>query len=111
MTTKQAKLSKEDLQKVAHIEVSIQHWQGEHTNLHLKARKVLDNIDSLYQARAQILNAAYKEAGIDSQLVEHTNIDHEGNITVHCADPAPVTTSDLPSSGCGCPDDQVQSSS
>ena len=89
MSTHKAKITQDELQRIAHIEASIQHWGAEHTQLMLKASKALQTIDSLYSARQQILDKSYKEAGIDTLTVQHVNIDAEGVVTVVCLDPPP----------------------
>jgi len=89
MITKQTKISKEELQKVAHIEESVRHWSNEHTNISMKGRKILETIETLYQARSEILEKAYGEAGIDPASIQNVQIDGEGTVTVMCADPTP----------------------
>ena len=95
MINKQAKLSAEDLKQIAHIEVSIQHWSMEHTNLSMQAYSMLENIHSLHEARTQILEKAYKEAGIDSRTIQQPiKINKDGIINCVCTDPIKSIQSD-----------------
>jgi hypothetical protein len=89
MIHRQAKLTEEELKQVAHIDVSVQHWSLQHTELSLQARSMLENIASLGMARNQILNKAFKEADIDPETVQKVNIDKDGNIHCLCVPPQP----------------------
>ncbi len=91
MIAKQAKVSKEDLQKIAQIDVSLQHWQNEYCNMQLTAKNMLSNIEGLHQARHQILTVAYKEAGINPASIVQANINKDGVITAMCHPEAPAT--------------------
>ncbi len=89
MITKTAKISKDDLQKLGQIDVSLQHWQSEYCNMMLNAKNMLSNIDSLHQAKHQILGAAYKEAGVNPASVVQASINKEGVISLMCHPDAP----------------------
>jgi predicted transcriptional regulator len=98
MTTRQAKLPPDDLKKVAHIEVSIQHWSAEHTQAILRADALLENIKGLHQARSQILETAYKVAGIDPSIIQSIKIDKDGVIECAClpVEPVPEVSNSTP---------------
>ena len=62
-------LSPETVDKMAHIDGSVAHWSQEYTRLMLQAKSMLENIDSLYQARHSMLDGLIKDAGIDHTRV------------------------------------------
>lgn len=82
----QLKLSNEELQKITSYESSIAHWSSEHTVLTLKARKMLDGIDSLYQARQKTLDDFLKANDINPANVASMNLAPNGDITVDLKD-------------------------
>jgi len=92
MIQRQAKLSAEDLNKLAQLESSVQHWSVQHANLHIQANHALSQINAMTQARNQLLEACYKEAGIDSNTIQDIRISRnpqtkEGLVEVMCAEP------------------------
>jgi len=94
MIHRQAKLSAEDLNKLAQLESSVQNWAVQHSNLHMQANHALSQINAMTQARNQLLQAAYDSAGIDSNTIQDIRISRnpqtkEGLIEVMCAEPPP----------------------
>ena len=89
MIHRQAKLTEEELKQVAHIDVSVQHWSLQHTELSLQVRSMLENISALGMARNQVLERALKEANIDPKTIQKVNIDKDGNVHCLCLPPPP----------------------
>lgn len=90
---KNFKLSEESLAKFSHLEASIAHWSHEHTVLSLKARKTLEGIDNLFQARQNVINDFLKTQEIDPKNVESVNVSPNGELVVVMKEPVP---SDIP---------------
>lgn len=82
MTTK-LKLSDENLAKLSQYESSIAHWSNEHTTMLLKARKLLDAIDSLYMSRQKIIDDLLAAHDIKPNDVSTVNVNPNGEIEVH----------------------------
>jgi hypothetical protein len=96
MNVQNIKLSKEETQKVAQIEGSIQHWAIEYTQLNLKVRDLEGVLHSMYEARKQSLDAICKNAGINLETIVQANLVQHPNgdivLTVHSnPTPAPKT--------------------
>ena len=62
-------LPKEIMEKLIQYDGSIGHFSAEYTMHSLTIKAMLDNIDSLCQARHQMMDSFLKEAGIDPTLV------------------------------------------
>lgn len=104
MIHRQAKLSAEDLNKLAQLETSVQHWAVQHANLHLQANNALSQINAMTQARNQLLEACYKEAGIDSNTIQDIRISRnpqtkEGLVECICAEPPPPPETNASANG------------
>lgn len=80
--TKTIKLSTEDLEKISQYESSISHWSTEHASLLLRARKMLEAVDSLYLARQKCVDDALLSNDIKSSDVESVHIAPNGELTV-----------------------------
>jgi hypothetical protein len=65
MEQRRIPLSAESLDQMTHYDMSIGHWSQEHTKASLQIRSMLDNIDSLFQARQALLDRIISEAGVD----------------------------------------------
>ena len=96
MVNRQTKIDQAELQKLGHLDVSIQHWSVEHAKLSLQQRAALETLDNLYRAREQLLFRAYKEAGIDPSTIIEARVMKDGTVTVLCQDPMPSSPTDAP---------------
>ena len=85
MTTN-LKLSPDELQKITNYEASISHWSSEYTVITLKARKMLEGIDSLYQARQKTLDDFLKANDINPAEVSNMNLGPNGEVTIELKD-------------------------
>src|SRR5512135_2821619 len=95
MIHRQAKLSAEELQNLAKIESSVQHWAIQYANLNMQAKHALTQVEAMTQARNQLLGEAYKAAGVDETTVQDIRISmnkdtKEGLIDIICLPPPQV---------------------
>ena len=95
---KNFKLTEESLSKFAQFESSIAHWSYEHTVLTLKARKMLESIDSLFLARQKLVDDFLASQGIATKDVENVNISPAGEVIVSLREPVPATVDTVASS-------------
>jgi hypothetical protein len=90
MIHRQAKLTADEMKHVAQLDLSIQHWSMQYTDMQLKARNMLENIAGLEQARNQSLDRAIMEAQIDPKTIKQIQVDpNTGTIHCICAPPPP----------------------
>ena len=75
MQSRQIELSREQLEGIARIDASIDHWSKEHTRAALRAQDALSQAHALYGARQQALDGALREAGLDPALVIRGQLD------------------------------------
>jgi len=74
--------STETFEKLKSLEQSISFWSTEHAILALKAKKMLDGIDTIYESRQKLLDNMVSEAGFDPKKVEDITVDPAGKIEV-----------------------------
>jgi len=93
MIHRQAVLSAEEVQSLAKIESSSQHWSAQFTQLSIQAKYALSQVESLNQARSQLLNAAYRTVGVDENTVQNIQVrmnkdTKEGILDIICFPPS-----------------------
>jgi hypothetical protein len=82
MTTAKLQLSKESLAQLTQFEASISHWSSEHVVLTLKARKMLEAIDSMYLSRQKIIDDLLSDNNIKPADVKDVNVGPNGEVVV-----------------------------
>lgn len=69
MEQRRIPLSAEALDQMTHYDMSIGHWSQEHTKATLQIKSMLDNIESLFQARQALLDRIIADSGVDPARV------------------------------------------
>ncbi len=82
MTHGQAKLTPEELENLRKCDRSISHWSVELGKALLQVDDMKGNCRAAYLARQQIIQAAYKAAGIDPDSVRHAELGEDGVLNV-----------------------------
>jgi hypothetical protein len=103
MIHRQAKLTAEQLQDLAKIESSAQHWAVQSANLALQHKHALSQFESMTHARNQLLAGVYKEAGVDEATIQDIRISmnketKEGLVDIICAPTPQVVPAGTPPS-------------
>jgi hypothetical protein len=89
MIHRQAKLTADEMKHLTQLDMSIQHWSIQHTQMALQAREMLENIAGLNQARNQAMDRALMEAQIDPKSIKQIQVAADGTIHCICAPPPP----------------------
>jgi hypothetical protein len=89
MIHRQAKLSAEELQNLAKLESSAQHWSIQACNLTMQQKQAQAQFEAITTARNQLLSKAYKEAGVDENTIQDIRISmnketKEGLVDIVC---------------------------
>jgi hypothetical protein len=69
MFTKHIEVSSDELQMIARVDSSVQHWSLEHTQLTIRAQEALAQAHSMYATRKQLLDRLVQGIGLDAAKV------------------------------------------
>lgn len=81
MVTKEFTLSESDLSQYNQVEASIAHWSLEYTKAQLQADRLKGAVNSMYEARLQLMNGVLKTQDLDPAHIHQVNVNSETGLT------------------------------
>lgn len=75
-------LNSEVIDKLKKMEHSIEHWSIEHTKLSIQIRRMVEVVDTLYDARKREIDQCIKAAGHDPAKVKDIRINENGKLVL-----------------------------